>query len=199
MKRKTFYVISLSLPYIALLFGSALTAVAYIRGLDPFAFRPGNIFLSMVFFFTLSGIVWGPLYTWLVIVILFWGRGKKADEVRRLYLLSPVLLGCSMGIPALLVDLPASGVILAWFFLHIINLDFVATALFKDYPQGGLLGIPMLWAFMAVTCLVVGYVLVGIVLLIERVMKKRNLFKEENITSGPLPTNVPIRTEDLKA
>jgi hypothetical protein len=188
VKRKTFYGISLSLPYIALLFGGALTLVAYARGLDPAAaFSPGNIFLGMVFFFTISGIAWGPFYTWLVIVILFWGRGKKADEVRRMYLLSPVLLGCSMGIPALLVDIPASAVILAWSFLHIVNLDFVATALFEDYPQEGLFGIPMLWVFMAAICLVVGYVFVGVVLLIEKGMKRRNLFKEDENITGVLP------------
>ena len=185
MKRKTFYSISLSLPYIALLLGGVLTYFAYARGFDAPTFGSPDILLGIVFFFSVSGIVWGPLYTWMVIAMLFWGRSKNANEVRSMYLLSPVLLGCAMGIPALFVDIRSSTVSLIWGFLHIFNLDFIAPTLLENYSLEESLGIGLLWAFMAAICLVVGYGFVVLVLLIERGMKKLKLFKEEDITSLP--------------
>ncbi|HSB01262.1 MAG TPA: hypothetical protein VLE49_11465, partial [Anaerolineales bacterium] len=116
--------------------------------------------------------------TWTVIVMLFWGRGKNADELRRAYLFLPILLACSMGIPALLFYSQDSVILLGWGFLHLANLDFMARALFKDFPVEQSLAVGVAWAFMAAICIVVGYLFIGIVLLIERVMKRRNLFRE---------------------
>ncbi len=180
MKRKTFYYISLSLPYIALVFSGALSLVAYEFGFNWES--PSGLFdilVGTVFFFSVSAIFWGPLYTWMAIVVLLWGIGKRADEVRRLVLLSPVLLGCSMGIPVFFVDLHGSAMMLIGGFLHMANLDFIARSLFEDYAFETSIGIGVAWAMMAGVCLVVGYMFVGIALLIERFMKRWNLFKEE--------------------
>jgi len=178
MKRRTFYQISLSLPYIALIFSGALTY--FTAGFDFLASSdPPGILLGSVFFFSFSAIVWGPLYTWMVVVMLFWGRGKRTDEIRNMYLLSPVLLACAMGIPALLVNTPYSGALLLWGLLYMNRLDFMIPILFKDYQQEQALTAGLVWAFMAAICIVVGYLFVGMVLLIEKVMKRGSLFTEE--------------------
>ncbi len=180
MKRKTFYNISLALPYLALVVSGGLAFFAYEAGMD-WTTLDGllGILAGSVIVFLVSSVIWGPLYTWMVVVMLFWGRGKPADEIRRMYLLSPILLGCSMGIPILFTDLPGSTALLAWGFLHLAHLDFIVQTFFKDYPLEESLGVGVAWVLMAAICLIVGYVFVGIVLLIEKSLKRRNLFKEE--------------------
>jgi hypothetical protein len=179
VKRKTFYHLSLSFPYIALVICGALTYFA--NGFDLFATSdPPGILMGSVFFFSIAAIIWGPLYTWMVIAVLFWGRGKSTDAVRRMYILSPLLLACSMGVPALLVGVPDSGVFLLWGFLHMNHLDFVMPVLFKNYDQEQSLSIGIAWAFMAALCVVIGYAFIGIAALIEHALKKRNLFKLED-------------------
>jgi hypothetical protein len=121
----------------------------------------------------------------MVIVMLFWGRGKRANEVRTMYLLSPVLLACSMGIPAFLFFIDSSAMLLSWGFLHLANLDSVTRVLFKDSAFEESLTAGVAWGFMAVTCIVVGYLFVGVVLLVERVLKRYNLFRgEEDAAAG---------------
>jgi hypothetical protein len=122
-----------------------------------------------------------------VILLLFWGRGKPAGELRRAYLLLPVLLACSMGFPALLFYMNSSIVLLAWGFLHLANLDFLAPLLLKNYPLEEAFIVSITWAFMAAICLVCGYLFVGIVLLIERILNRRNLFKGEENVGTTLP------------
>jgi hypothetical protein len=178
MKRRTFYHISLSLPYIALIFSGALTYIT--AGFDFFASsEPPGILLGSVIFFSFTAVVWGPLYTWMVVVMLFWGRGKSTDEIRNMYLLSPVLLACAMGIPALLINAPHSGALFLWGFLYMNKLDFIIPLVFKDYQQEQVLTAGLVWAFMAGICIVVGYMFVGIVLMIEKAIKQRDFFKEE--------------------
>jgi hypothetical protein len=178
MKRRSFYHISLSLPYIALIFSGALTYIT--AGFDLFvSSEPPGILLGSVLFFSFTAIVWGPLYTWMVVVMLFWGRGKSTDEIRNMYLLSPVLLACAMGIPALLVNAPYSGGMLLLGFLYMNRMDFIIPILLKDYQQEQILTSGLVWAFMAAICIVVGYMFVGIVLMIEKAMKRRGFFKEE--------------------
>jgi hypothetical protein len=115
VKPRIFYHLSLSLPYIALVTCGAFTY--FMNGLDVFNEAPPsslNILTGMMIFFTVSAIIWGPLYTWMIIAMLFWGRGKSPEAVRRMYTLSPLLLACSMGLPALLVGGPDSGLFLLW-------------------------------------------------------------------------------------
>ena len=123
----------------------------------------------------------------MVVVMLFWGRGKTAEEVRTLYLLSPVLLACAMGIPVLLVSIPGSGLLLLWGLLHLHNLDYVMPVLFENYSAEEYLSIGLAWAFMAALCIVIGYLFVGCVLLIERIMKRRGFFIEEEPSGETLP------------
>lgn len=185
MKRRTFYHLSLSLPYIALAISGIFTY--FTNGWDIFNEAPPfslSILAGTLIFYTVSAIIWGPLYTWMVIAMLFWGRGKTVDSVRRMYLLSPLLLACSMGLPALLVGIPESGPFLLWGVLHMNRLDFVMPALFGHYEQEQSLSIGLAWAFMAAICVVMGYAFVGIVLLSERILKRRNLFKSEDEMIG---------------
>ena len=119
--------------------------------------------------------------------MLFWGRGKTADEVRTLYMLSPALLACAMGFPVLLVSFPGSGLLLLWGVLQLHNLDFIMRILFENYSIEEYLSIGLAWAFMAALCIVIGYAFVGCVLLIERVIKRRGLFIEEEPTGETLP------------
>jgi hypothetical protein len=177
MKRKTFYHISLSLPYLALLISVAITSA---MGFQFFEDTPPLFILTgIIVFFSFSAVIWGPIYTWMVVVMLFWGRSKSADEVRTMYLLSPVLLACAMGIPALLVNGPYSGTFLLSGFLHTINLDYIIPLIFQNYEVEQAFSISLAWAIMAIVCVIFGYAFVGIVLLIEKVMKRRNLFKEK--------------------
>jgi hypothetical protein len=194
MKRRTFYHISLSLPYLALILSGALTY--FTVGFDFYGFgEPPGILLGSVIFFSFTAIVWGPLYTWMVVAILYWGRGKSTDEIRNMYLLSPVLLACAMGIPALLVNAPYSGGMLLLGLLYMNRMDFITQILLKDYQQEQLLSAGLAWAFMAAICIVVGYVFVGIVLMIEKMMKRRDFFKEEE--DGDNRTNTPTSALDV--
>lgn len=96
-----------------------------------------------------------------------------------MFLLSPVLLGCSMGIPALFVDLRSSAVLLIWGVLHVANLDSIMQTFLENNSIGEAFFIGVLWAFMVAISLIVGYVFVGIVLLIEKMLKQRGMFKTE--------------------
>lgn len=188
MKRKTFYNISLSLPYIALIASGAFMLSVFVAGLgevvssgsqDGFLTILLGILVGSVAFYAVGGFIWVPLYTWMVVVMLFWGRGKTTNEVRNLYLLSPILLGCSMGFPAVLMDFPGAMILLFWGLLRIANLDSIVSRFFENGTLELGLTVGVLWAFMAAICVAVGYGFVGIVLLIERVMTRRGLFKDE--------------------
>ncbi len=115
----------------------------------------------------------------MVVVMLFWGRSKSADEIRILYLLSPFLLACAMGFPVLLISLPESGRFMLWGILRMGNLDFLMPVFFENFYLEMLLSLGLAWAFMAALCVVIGYTFVGGVLLMERAMRRRGLFREE--------------------
>jgi len=177
VKRKTFYHISLSLPYLALMAAGAVTYFG--NGSDILSSpSPPDLFIGTMMAFSISAAVWGPLYTWMVVALLFWSRGKDADQVRQLYLFSPLLLACSMGIPTLLLGIPNSIVFLLSGFLHLNNMDFVIPILFRNFDREGALVLGMAWLFMAAVCIVVGYAFVGIVVWMERVMTKKGKFKD---------------------
>jgi hypothetical protein len=178
VKRRTFYQLSLALPYITLLVTGASTYLTNDVDLHSMP-RLLSLLTGTAMFFTLSAILWGPLYTWMVAVMLFWGRGKATDEIRRLYLLSPVLLGCSMGFPALLISIPEGGYFLLWGILRISNLDFLIPVFFQDDYLRQAFGLGLAWALMAALCIVIGYGFVGIALVLERAMNRRGLLHEE--------------------
>lgn len=178
MKRRTFYHLSLLAPYLLLAIAVALTYLA--NGFDIFTTSSEpNLLMRMMIFFAFSGIVWGPLYTWMVIVMLFWGRGRSTDEIRRMYLLSPVLLACSMGIPLLITDPATSGRFLLEGILRMNNMGFAIPSLLGRFSQDSTY-IGAAWLFMAAICIVVGYTFVGIVVWVERSMKQRGKFKDES-------------------
>jgi hypothetical protein len=182
VKRKTFYYLSLLLPYSALLISAVF---AFASGVHFFEDPPSASFLiELIVFFTFSAIIWAPLYTWMAVALFFWGRGKNANEIRRMYLFAPVLLGCAVGLPALVMDIRSSVLLLLWGFLRIANLDFIQRTFFEKYSPEEPFTVGLIWAFMAALCLIVGYGFVGLVLLIERGMQRLRLFEEEDdITS----------------
>jgi hypothetical protein len=185
VKRKTFYLLSLIIPYLALIVAGGF---AYL--VDGFNFfessNPPGILLGTIYFFLISAAIWGPLYTWMVIVFLLWGRGRDADQVRRLYLLSPIVLASSMGIPVLLIEIRGSGQFLLWGFLRMNNMDFLFPSLFDSLDQEMSVGMGVAWVFMALICIVVGYAFVGTVAWVERIMIRRGKFKEEPELPVPL-------------
>jgi hypothetical protein len=179
MKRRTFYHLSLLLPYIALAFSLAFAFLT--NALDNFfsSLSSLEIFAGVLAFFGFSGIIWGPLYTWMVIVAWVWGRKRKFEEVRLLYLLSPVLLACSMGIPVLILEPLDAGKFLLEGILRINNLGFAVPVFVRYMSEETPLIFGVMWLFMAVLCLVIGYAFVGIVLWIEKILSKRGLLKDE--------------------
>ncbi len=108
-------------------------------------------------------------------------------EIRVMYLLSPVLLACATGIPALLVNGPHSGLSLLWGFLYMNKLDFIIPILFRNYDSEQAFSIGLAWVFMAALCVVIGYAFVGIVLLIEKMLTRRGLLIEEEYVGKILP------------
>ena len=183
VKRRTFYHLSLSVPYVVLIISGVITALA--NGFDLFtqADPAMSVVIGVFSFFTIAGVIWGPLYTWMVVVMLIWSRGRRTEDVRRLYLLSPVLLACSMGIPVLATDPASSGRLLAEGFLRMNNMGFAISFLMGE-PGEEPLYIGIAWLFMAAICLVVGYAFVGIMVWVEGMLEKRGKFRQEET---PLP------------
>ena len=178
MKHRTFYHISLLLPYFALVVSGAITFL--VGGFDAFSNTPDpgfNFFTGTAIFFTVSAIVWGPLYTWMVVVMLIWGRGRSTEDVRHMYLLSPVLLGCSTGILVLIIDPLNSGKFLLAGILNMNNMGFAVPVLLNNMNREASLGIGISWLFAAMICMVIGYVFVGFVLWLERALMKRGILQ----------------------
>ena len=179
MKRRTFYHLSLLLPYIALAFSLAFSFLT--GAIDSFLDIPSSLgfIAGMVVFFGFSGIIWGPLYTWMVIIAWVWSWGRKIEEVRRLYLLSPILLACSTGIFSMAMEPSDTLSFLLEGILRLNNLGFAVPFFVRDRWTEDIV---IVWLFMAVICLVIGYVFVGIVLWIEKILSKRGIFKDEAVS-----------------
>ena len=179
MKRRMFYHLSLLLPYIALAFSLAFSLLT--GAIESFYDVPSSlgVITGVVVFFGFSGIIWAPLYTWMVVIAWVWSRGRKIEEVRQLYLLSPVLLACSMGIPTLLIEPEGAGSFLLEGILRINNLGFAVPVFIRSIDSETSLVLGVAWLIMAVLCLVIGYAFVGGVLWVEKVLSKRGLLKDE--------------------
>lgn len=179
MKRRTFYHLSLLLPLAVLIVSLGFT---FLRG--GFGVFAGQVLVldslrNLAVFLILSAFFWGPLYIWMVIVMLIWGRGRSTADVRRLYILSPFLLASSMGYPALLTAPAIALQFLLEGFLRINNLSYVTARLLKGLDQGEALFIGSFWFVMAALCVLVGYAFVGIGLWMELFMTRHGWFKEE--------------------
>jgi hypothetical protein len=179
MKRRTFYHLSLLLPLVVLIASLGFT---FLRGgFGVFADRilALDSLRNVAVFLVLSAFIWGPLYIWMVAVMLIWGRGRSTADVRRLYILSPFLLASSMGYPTLLSNPVIFLQFLLDSFLRINNLSYVTARLFKGLDQGEALFIGSFWFVIAALCVLVGYAFVGIGLWMERFMTRHGWFKEE--------------------
>ena len=94
-----------------------------------------------------------------------------------MYLLSPVLLGCSTGILVLIIDPLNSGKFLLAGILNMNNMGFAVPVLLNNMNREASLGIGISWLFAAMICMVIGYVFVGFVLWLERALMKRGILQ----------------------
>lgn len=180
MKRRTFYHLSLLLPLVVL-----ITSLGFTFLRDGFGVFTGHILAldslrNVAIFLVLSAFIWGPLYIWMVVVMLIRGRGRSTADVRRLYILAPFLLAGSMGYPALLSSPAIFLQLLIDGFLRINNLNYVTARFLKGLDQAETFFISSFWVVMALLCVVVGYAFVGIGLWMERFMTRHGWFKEEH-------------------
>jgi hypothetical protein len=179
MKRRTFYHLSLLLPLVVLIVSLGITFLRGGFGIFTSRVLALDSLRNVAIFLILSAFFWGPLYIWMVVVMLIWGRGRSTAEVRRLYLLSPFLLASSMGYPAVLTAPAIALQFLLDGFLRINNLSYVAARFFRGLDQGEVSVVGSFWFAMAVLCVVVGYAFVGIGLWMERFMARQGWFNEE--------------------
>jgi len=179
VKRRTFYHLSLLLPFVVLIASVGITVITHGFGTFPDKAIVLDSLRNVAIFLILSAIIWGPLYIWMVVVMLLWGRGKSTADVRRLYILSPFLLAGSMGYPALLTNPVVSLQFLVGSFLQMNNMSYAAALFLNGIDQSDVLVINIFWFMMAVLCVVVGYAFVGIGLWMERLMTRRGWFTEE--------------------
>jgi len=130
-------------------------------------------------FFAFASFVWGPLYMWMVVAMLIWGWRRGTEDVRRMYILSPLLLACSMGIPVILISMPNSVWFLLSGYLYSNHMDFAVPFVIKGDNLETSLDIGLVWLVLATLCILFGYAFVGAVLGFERAMNRRGWFKAE--------------------
>ena len=176
MKRKSFYHLSLAVPYLALMLSGGITYFG--NPTNPFD-PPPNVLLGLMAFFTGAAVVWAPFYTWMVVVLLFWARDKTAAQVKRTYLLTPLILACSLGLPVMAIDLISTRMLVIGGLTRLLNLDFLLPTLLRNVDVEQSLSAGFVWIVVATICLVIGYIFVGIILLIERELQKRQTFRDE--------------------
>jgi hypothetical protein len=177
MKRKTFLRLTLLIPYLAL--GASFAVSAPIGNIFDFSYTD-NFLVNVLIFFTVSAIIWGPLYTWIVVVLLLWSIGRSEHEIYQAYLLSPLILAGSMGIPASLIDLPQAGMVMLWGFLYSARMEFFMRYLFPYFTGEYAAYFAALIFMMGTLCLVVGYAIVLPVTWLDRALRKRNVLIVEN-------------------
>ena len=169
MQRKTFLRLCLLLPYLAL----GVSALITIPFIDSVSFYE-NWFLAVLGIFTVSAIVWGPLYTWMAIVLWIWSIGRSEREVRRAYYLSPFILAGAMGVPTIAFSANDSAALFLWNILHRFRLEYLMPNFFPYFSVETPLIILVALLMMGGLSVMIGYVFVGIVFLIERALLKRN-------------------------
>ena len=140
---------------------------------------PFSIVIGTFAFFAFSAVIWMPLYTWMVVVMLLWGRGRSIAEIRTLYQLSPVLLACAMAIPAMLLDLPEAGEMFLWGFLRLSHMDPIIPVFLQREAPEQIFRLGLAWVLMAAPCVFIGYTFVSAAELLEKVLDKRGFFLPE--------------------
>lgn len=174
MKRKNFFRLSLLVPYLVL----AVTAVISLSSLATVSVDTWLINVTTVF--TFSAIFWAPLYTWMTVVLWLWSIGKSEAEIYRVYALSPFILASAMGIPVTLFSMPEGGIMIVWGILHTLHFDNLARYLFPDFNGEYMVGLAGLIVVMGGISVLIGYLFVGLMVWIDRVLQKRKLLVMES-------------------
>jgi hypothetical protein len=177
MKRKTFLRLTLPVPYLAL--GATFAVSATVGGIFDFSYS-NSFLINLLVVFTTSAIVWGPLYTWMVLVLLLWSIGRSENEIYRVYFLAPLILAGSMGLPASLMDLPQAGMVILWGILHSARMEFFMRFIFPNFDGEYALYFATAIFMMGTLCILIGYAFVLPITWVDRALRKRNVLITEN-------------------
>jgi hypothetical protein len=151
MKPPTYFKLALLFPYI--LWG--IFAIIFLLASNLDIPEKWNIVLMPMVFYVFGIILWFIPYTVLAIGMGIWSRNKSTKSLSKSAMLAPVLLAILVSLEAILVNLPSDGVA-----------EFMADAA----SQSALVG---------VFSLVFGYVCVGIAAGVYKILRVRNLIREE--------------------
>lgn len=174
MKRTTYYRLSLLLPYLVL----GLTAIISIPLYETVA-DSENWLLIALFAFTISAIIWGPLYTWVVVTLLLWGIRRSEKEIRFSLLLAPLMLAAGMGIPTAIMDVNTTGALILWNFLHSIHAEHLLPSFFPYFKTEDPMIFMVAMLMMGGICIMVGYPFVLLVLGFDRVLTRKHVLIAE--------------------
>jgi hypothetical protein len=116
----------------------------------------------------------------MAVVLWLWSIGKSEAEIYRVYALSPFILASAMGIPVTLFSMPEGGIMIVWGILHVLNIDNLLRYFFPHFNGEFMLGLAGLNMVMGGITVLIGYLFVGFMLWIDRILQKRKLLVTEN-------------------
>jgi len=166
MKPQTLLRVSLIIPY--LLWGLSALIVAVVSSSKNTPFDTGliiNVLLYIPMLYAFGIFIWGIPYTLLAVGLGLWSRGKPTQKIIRIFALSPVML-------AILISLEM--------FAFSINWNDLGAGFSQNSTDFGasILGIGAL-------AVVFGYLSIGVVAGIYKVLTLLNLIKNENEMTHP--------------
>ena len=166
MKPQTLLRVSLIIPY--LLWGLSALIVAVVSSSKNTPFDTGliiNVLLYIPMLYAFGIFIWGIPYTLLAVGLGLWSRGKPTQKIIRIFALSPVML-------AILISLEM--------FAFSINWNDLGAGFSQNSTDFGasILGIGAL-------AVVLGYLSIGVVAGIYKVLTLLNLIKNENEMTHP--------------
>jgi len=161
MKPHTLLRLSLVIPY--LLWGISMIIVMIVSSSNSTAFDSNsfiNVLLYIPMLYAFGIIIWGIPYTLLAVGLWLWSRGKLVRKTIKVFALSPIML-------AMLIAFEISALSINW---HDIRAGFSQNS--ADFGTSVLA--------MAGIALVFGYLSIGVVAGIYKVLTMLNLIKAEN-------------------
>ena len=180
MSSKTFFKLTLLLPYILLGICAAVLCLIYLLYLGISTSLPmqltettllseslvavfGTIspFLLVLIFYTFGALFWFIPYTVLAIGLLLWSIHKPTDKIYKVSLFSPLLLAMLMVTEAVIFFIPGSESTIG---------DVVFNILFGSLLFGG-------------SSLAFGYLFVGTALGLYKLLQYKNIIKDETTTN----------------
>jgi hypothetical protein len=175
MKPQTFLRLSLLTPY--LIWGISAIVALVVSSSKNTAFDSNPIINTLLYIpmlYAFGIIIWGIPYTLLAVGLGLWSRGKPTQKILRTFAWSPVML-------AVLISFEVPVFLLNW------------NNLGAGFSQNSTdLGASIL--AMGALTIVFGYLSIGVVAGIYKVLTLRNLIKNENETLHPEPATFPNQT-----